>query len=69
METAGIFDNKITPRAIAEMFNVELRVASNFGFTVRTIIRPQYTKPMERLHLGHFADIPGTHHVAPHQTL
>ena len=65
MQSDGTFGDKITLRAMLEIFNIEFKVISTLGPAARYIITPHNSVAMARSHLGHFAENEGTHYAAP----
>jgi len=63
MQRDGTYGDKITLRAIANIFNIEITVVSTLGQEGLVSIRPEDSEPLSRMILGHFAEGQGVHYI------
>ena len=63
MSIDGTFDDGVTLRAAAELFNIEFVIISTLCRVAEATITPQKFAPQGRIYLGHFAENHGEHYV------
>ena len=56
MSIDGTFDNEMTLRAAAELFNIEFGIISTLSKAVEATLTPKNFAPQVRIYLRHFAE-------------
>ena len=63
MDIEGTYRDKLTLRAFANIFNIEIEIVSTLGNDGRVSINPENSNPLGRITLGYFAEDQGDHHM------
>ena len=63
MDIEGTYGDELTLRAFANIFNIEVEIASTLGNDGRVSINPENSNPFRRITLGNFAEDQGDHNV------
>ena len=69
MDIEDTYGDELTPRAFANIFNIEIEIVSSLGKDGRVSVNPENSDPLGRITLEHFAEGQGDHYVCPQREI
>ena len=63
MAKDGTYGDQITLQAAADLYHIEIVVASTLGSDATAVISPSFSIPTARVKLGHYAENHGEHYI------